>query len=186
MTRFSTLYDKAFQLNISNLKKQGYLSPNKKTLLMLRNGQVLVLVVGSSSKKSSHVQLIYTYKGVKYDYKIPIVTALSNLGKGEIHYFYCPTAQKRCRKLYFMKGRFGHREAFSKCSYSIQVKSKKQREGQQILNKLDQKENAIIKMNSKYFKKFYDGNPTQHYLQLVRKIKNAEGISFEDYFQTWL
>lgn len=130
---FPVLYDEVLQINIADLKKWGYLTPNRiqaGSINWKRHGKVSSSVGLKSNTvvDDPYVELSYSYSGQNRAYYVKFVHLPSNLGKGKIWYFLCPSTQKRCRKLYFIGGYFLHREAFSEGMYTCQTWSKNVRE----------------------------------------------------------
>ena len=63
----------------------------------------------------------YLQNGRPISYKISLVSLASNIGRGVVWFFLCPQTSKRCRKIYLLRERFLHREAFTGCMYEIQT-----------------------------------------------------------------
>lgn len=121
----------------------------------------------SAGNNSQCIVLQYDYKGKQVVYRVNVTSVASNLGKGRVWYFICPSTGKRCRKLYFIKGKYYHREAFRGCMYEIQTQSKRWRQ----LTPLMDVEFGTGKFDvrRKYFKRSYRGKPTKRYLWLIDK-----------------
>lgn len=189
MSRHSTiptLYDEVLQISITKLKKWGYLDENG-----FRSGRITwsrhgietssIGILADMRDDFPYIELEYTYnKEEKRKYKIYLDSIPSNLGKGEIWYFVCPSTFKFCRKLYSVGGYFLHREAFKGCFYDSQVQSKYYRfvdKNYGSYFKIDQLYEELYKKN---FKKFYAGKPTKRYLKLKAQIEQAESIPYEE------
>ena len=116
---FPTLYNEALQIHISKLKGWGYLDPEQiksGTLNWSRNGNPTgsISIQVNTHSEQPYLELDYKYRDeAPINYRVQLVSALSNLGKGVVWYFVCPHTKKRCRKLYSIGGYFLHREAFS-------------------------------------------------------------------------
>lgn len=178
---FPTLYDEALQINISNLKKWGYLQLEEKksgTVTWSRNGNKTgsISITVSTNKYQTYLELDYKYGNEPRKYKVTLVAIPSNLGKGLIWYFLCPATKKRCRKLYSIDGYFLHREAFKGCMYDTQTKSKKWREIEKVYGSYFDADRNFEELYSKHFKKFYAGKHTKRYLKLIKKIDSVEKI----------
>lgn len=129
---FPTLLDNALQLNIRNLKRDGFIDPGR-----IRSGTVTWSCNGNKTASISimvdmhtappYIELGYSYGDKPRKYRIRLVSVSSNLGAGEVWYFLCPTTSMRCRILYSVGGWFLHREAFSGVYYDSQIRSKKTR-----------------------------------------------------------
>ena len=176
---FPTLYDEVLQINISKLKKWGYLNPEQfksGTITWSSNGQktARISITVNTNSKEPYIELDYKYNDEPRKYKVSLVTTNSNLGKGKIWYFLCPQTHKRCRKLYSISGYFLHRESFNYCMYDSQTKSKKWRQIEKIYGCYFDSEKHYKELYSKHFKTHYNGKPTKRYLKLMQQIKKVE------------
>lgn len=181
---FPTLYDEVIQLRISRLKEWGYLHPNQiqnGTVTWSRQGEVTDSISIRVNTLHSHpfVEVDYKVRGEKRIYQIPLVSIPSNLGKGKIWYFLCPSSQKRCKKLYSIGGYFLHREAFKGCMYESQAQSKQYRFLEKHYGAYFRSDSLYEQLNKKHFKKTYAGKPTKKYLKIMKQIKKVEGIPLE-------
>ena len=183
---FPTLYDGCNKLTISFLKSRNYL-----TLGTFKGGTVIwssgkgeykkeagsISIKVCTYSESPYIELDYKCNGELINYRVKLVSIPSNLGKGVVWFFVCPQTGKRCRKLYLISNYFFHRTAFRGCMYEKQTQSKKYK----LLGKLFGNDFAIDRVyeqiNSKHFKKQYNGKPTKRYLRL-QKIINKSEISF--------
>ena len=125
---FPTLFDETLQLNISKLKKWGFLKTNQitsNTLTWSRNGNKTgsISIKVNTHSEQPYIELDYKYNDTPRNYQVTLVSVPSNLGFGIIWYFLCPQTNKRCRILYSVDGYFLHREAFNGCMYDCQTKS---------------------------------------------------------------
>jgi hypothetical protein len=178
---FPTLYDDVKTISISFLNKGGYLKPNhwlRSTISWSRNenktGSITIVV--STHCESPYLEFDYKYNEVPINYRVQLVSILSNLGKGVVWYFICPRTGKRCRKLYLADTYFYHRSAFKGCMYEKQTQSKKSRYLDKTLGVYFQNEKLFEQFHEKHFKKYYAGKPTKKYLKLIRQIKKTENI----------
>ena len=179
------LYDDAQSISISDLRKWGYLEPNCWKSSSIRwsrcertTGSINIWVDMQVSKP--FLQLSYTYqKEEDINYKVPLVSLPSNLGKGKVWYFLCPATHKRCRKLYRFGKYFLHREAFN-AMYEKQTYSAHNRALCQMADIAFGSDKLYDELYSKNFKKYYAGKPTKRYIRLMKKIKKADRISQQD------
>jgi len=179
-----TLYNEVLQINISKLKQLGYLKPNEiksGILTWSRGGNSIGKIRIITNTVSNYIELDYSYKDIPRNYKVNIISVPSNLGKGDIMYFICPSTNKRCRILYSIGGYFLHRTAFKGCMYECQKESRKYRGILAILVPSWKVDDYHEKLNKKYFKRMYAGKPTKRYLQIMKQIKKAEKITPEMY-----
>ena len=119
---FPTLYNDALQLSVTKLKEWEYLNPEQ-----LKNGTITwssngnqtgrISITVNTKRETPYIKLDYQYNDEPRNYEVRLISLRSNLGKGLIWYFLCPTTNKRCRKLYSIGGYFFHREAFKGCMY---------------------------------------------------------------------
>ena len=182
---FPTLYNEALQIHISKLKGWGYLDPKQiksGTLNWSRNGNPTgsISIRVKTHSEQPYIELDYKYRDEPRIYKVRLVSAPSNLGKGLIWYFLCPQTNKRCRKLYSIGGYFLHREAFNGCMYESQTQSKKYRQLDKTLGAYFKSDNLYSELYKKNFKKTYAGKPTKKYLRIMEQIQKAESIPYHE------
>jgi len=178
---FPTLYDELKTVSISFLSKYGYLKPNQwqtGTLSWSRNGNNIgsISIAVNTHCQSPYLELDYLSDKVPINYKVQMIKALSNLGKGFVWYFICPLTGKRCRKLYLGKTHFYHRSAFTGCMYEKQTHSKYGRYLDKTLGAYFQSDKLYSQLNKKHFKKYYAGKPTKKFIKLSQQIRLAEQI----------
>lgn len=84
-----------------------------------------ILVKACNSVTEKYLELTYTItnwhdnRKTDYHYRIEITPVPSNLGKGEVYYFLCPTTKQMCRVLYmaYGSGIWQSRQAYSQRIY---------------------------------------------------------------------
>lgn len=120
--------------------------------------------------KSEDSYFIFQYvltdnSGKSYDlkYKVFITKVPSNLGRGFIYYFICPSSGRMCRILYRAYGShtFKSREAYKyKLYYPMQTESKKYR----IFDKRNNAEEKLLKLSEgrKRNQEFFKGKRTKY------------------------
>jgi len=172
---FPILFDEVPQLTIKTLLNRNLLNDDtqkKSSISWSINGQIIAtIMVYSFIKEERFIILSYNYNGKSKEYRVNLVSKSSNLGRGKYWYFVCRVTKKKCRKLYFVNGDFSHREAFKRCAYyKTQIESKDWRELRQKLERFYSRDEIREEINSKHFKKFYRGEPTKRYLQLMKKM----------------
>lgn len=172
---FPTLYDKVQTLCISFLNENEYLKMNqwkKGVITWTKNGHKIgsITVSVEMMPHSQFVELEYKCGEALINYKVQLVSAPSNLGKGVVWYFICPKTNKRCRKLYLCNTYFYHRSAFTGCMYEQQTFSKLGN----AYNNYFGVDNLYRELHKKYFKKRYSGKPTKRYSKLCEQIRIAE------------
>lgn len=180
---FPTLFDELKTVSISFLTKHGYLKPNQwqsGTISWSRDGNKTgsISIRVSTQPQSPYLELDYKCNEAPIKYKVQLVSAPSNLGKGVVWYFVCPQTNKRCRKLYLADTFFYHRSAFKGCMYESQTYSKEFRKLNRKFKMYFQKSEIYEQIYKKHFKKQYDGKPTQKFLKLTHKIQKAESIPY--------
>ena len=179
---FPTLYDDLKTVSISFLTKQGYLKPNQwqsGIISWSRNGNKTgsISILVNTQSERPYLELDYKCNGTPINYRVQLVLAPSNLGKGVVWYFVCPHTGKRCRKLYLADTYFYHRSAFKKCMYEKQTQSKKSRYLDKTLGVYFRLDQLYENLYKKHFKKQYAGIPTKKYLKLIQEIERAENRS---------
>lgn len=179
-----TLFDDALQMNISKLKKWGYLVPNKTleaSLSWSRNGDQIgsISILVNTHTISPYIKLSYNYRNEPREYIVELVSIPSNLGKGVCWYFLCPQTNKRCRKLYSVSGYFFHRDAFNYCMYESQTRSKKWRDMDKYYGAYFKSDQLYEQLYKKHLKKNYAGKPTKKYTKLIQELRKSESISVQ-------
>ena len=178
-SNFPTLYDDVKTIDISFLKKHGYLDKGQ-------SGTLRWSIDGRETGSASVISVVnHLEKRIILDYKVNgeprtkeyyLTYKTSNLGKGHIWYFVCPFTGKCCRKLYGVSGWFGHREAFQGCMYESQTWSSNNSYKIELLEPYFKLGEYYSELHSKYFKTHYNGKPTKRYLYLLEQIQKAKRI----------
>ena len=180
-----TLFENTLKLDISSLKKWGYLEYNKVktgTVNWFVNGNITNSISIKVNNKTDFpfIEFAYRYNEEIKRYKIFISTLPSNLNKGHNYYFTCSISNKRCRKLYLINGFFAHRQSFKGCMYKNQTLSKKTRIFEKTFGVFFKKDALIEQVNKKWFKYTYSGKPTKKYLRIMEEIQKAKSITYQE------
>jgi hypothetical protein len=178
---YPTLFDDVKTISISFLTKHGYLKPNQwrnGTITWSRNGNKTgsISIGIYTNPENSYLELDYKCNEAPINYRVQLISAPSNLGKGVVWYFICPSTGKRCRKLYLADTYFYHRSAFRGCMYEKQTQSKKSRHLDKTLGLYFQVDKLFEQLYKKHLKKHYAGKPTKKYLKLTQQIQKAESV----------
>lgn len=180
---FPYLFDELKNISISKLNEWNYLKENNhrsSTISWSTNG-VETSSIGAVMNTFDYTLTIdYKCNGISYNYKIQLVSILSNLGKGKVWYFICPFTNKRCRKLHLINGKFTHRSALPSGMYSKQTQSKKWRLLESVYGSYFNSDKVYEQLYSKNFKRYYKGKPTKRYLKLLQQVKEAESLTLKD------
>lgn len=182
---YPTLYDEMLQISASKLKQWGYLEPQQTkagSITWSRNGNKIacISIIAATGPENSYVELDYKYNGTPIKYRVQLVSAPSNLGKGVVWYFICPNTGKRCRKLYLASNYFYHRSAFNGCMYEKQTQSKRSRYLDKTLGLHFRAEQLLEELYKKHFKKKYAGKPTKKCLRIIEQIQKANSIQYNE------
>ena len=182
---FPTLFNEVKRVEISFLKKHGYLKPEQiqsGTINWSRNGDKTgsISIVVDTVNICPFIGLKYNFNDEPRKYRVNLISIPSNFGKGEIWYFRCPRTNKLCRKLYSIGGYFYHRNAFKGSMYECQIYSHKDRDMLSILNPYFNSDKYYEQLYKKNFKKTYAGKPTKKYLWLMERINKSENIDVRD------
>lgn len=108
-----------------------------------------------------------------YEYQVTLTTVPSNLGQGEVLYFYCPYGGTRCRILYRAYGSpvWMSRQAYdSSIYYPAQVASKKQYAASRYWT-LSDRTDRLYALKTK---EVYQGKPTRLNVRLDRLERELE------------
>ncbi len=178
-----TLFDELKTLSISFLGKNGYLKHRNQsgTVIWKRNGEETgsISIHLNITCSNPFILLKYRSDDIPREYAIKLVKAVSNLGKGYVWYFLCPSTGKPCRKLYLFKGYFYHRSALNGCMYEKQTQTKKHRYLDKYLGEYYKLDHLYCELHQKHLKKTYAGKPTKKYLRLIEEIRKAESIPYD-------
>jgi len=174
-SNFPTLFNDYRTINISLLKKWGYLKPGewKSGNINWFQGDIKTGWISFSVNMlniNPYLELTYKYNGTPVNYSLQIVSIPSNIGRGSIFYLVCPVTGKRCRKLYGIGERFLHRSAFRGCYYEKQTYSKRNRDLFRSFEMLNDTDKAYDMIHSKHFKKYYAGKPTKRYFKAMQEV----------------
>jgi len=148
-----------------------------------RNGAVssTISIEVTYTEYRSFIIFDYSCNGEAKRYKVDLVNRVSNLGKGVIWFFVCPSTGKLCRKLILNSGYFLHRTAFKSMMYSKQIESKKFRNLDKVFGAYFIRDEVYKELYKKYFKTHYKGKPTKRYLKLKSKIDIANRFPVDTY-----
>jgi hypothetical protein len=167
-------------ITITKLKEWGYLNSGIKegviSWSVSNEVQSRITLKSIINDFEKFIILDYTQNGEVINYKVHIISKPSNLGKGEVFYFVCPSTGKHCRKLYHSSKYFLHREAFRYLIYDKQKESKKWRYFTAIFDKAFLRDEVYEELYSKNFKTHYNGKETKRYKKLMNKINVAENF----------
>lgn len=167
-------------LSITKLKAWGYLNYGIKSgvISWSISGEVhsRIGIKSTILEHKKYITLEYIQSGETIKYDVRIISIPSNLGKGDILYFVCPSTGKHCRKLFHNSKYFLHREAFHYLHYDKQIESKKSRYLVSIFDKVFIKDEVYDELYSKHFKTHYNGKETKRYKKIMDKIKRAESF----------
>jgi len=178
---FPTLYNECKQLSISSLKRWGYLTPGpckSGTITWSRGEDERKEVMGeigiktNMSADSPYIELNYACNSKSINYQVQLISIPSNIGKGKVWFFICPSTGKRCRKLYLADTYFYHRSAFRGCMYETQTYSQKNRRLFNLYDTAFGADKAYEQIYSKHFKKYYKGKPTKRYSKLLKATEH--------------
>ena len=164
----ATILNDALRLTIADIKKLGYLQPNRIRSGIVRWGEGLATIRIATDTRTvdPHIEFDYTKQGRELSYRLKLVPKPSNLGIGTVWYFRCAVSGKLCRVLYSIGDRFVHRAAYSGVMYDCQVKSRKWRELQHFYGPMLKAEREEGYFFKPYHKTHYRGRPTRRYRRI--------------------
>ena len=182
---FPTLYDDLKTVRISFLAKHGYFKPNQiqtGTINWNKNGKVTgsIIIEVNTYAKNPYLELNYNCNEAQIKYRVQLVSAPSNLGKGVVWHFICPKTDKRCRKLHLFNGYFYHRSACGGGMYESQTQSKYYRALDKTLGVQFRSEHLHEQLYKKHFKKQYAGKPTKKYLKIMQQLQRSASIPYHE------
>lgn len=143
------------------------------------NGQThsTISIEVKHSECETYIIFDYSCNGEPKKYRVNLISKTSNLGKGKVWFFVCPSTGKLCRKLHLYSGYFLHRTAFTGLMYSKQIESKRSREMLKMFDGYFVPDSVYEELYKKYFKTHYNGKPTKRFLKLQNKIDTAKNYS---------
>jgi hypothetical protein len=174
---YPTTVEDCKTVSISKLKEWNYLTYGKKSGVIswstnnVVHSRISIEVTFTDEQK--FIVLDYKTNTESIRYKVKIIVKPSNLGKGEVYYFLCPSTGKLCRKLYFESSYFLHRTAFRYLMYQKQLESKKNRQLFKIFDASFVPDEVYEQRYKPYFKTHYNGKPTKRFLRLENRINTA-------------
>lgn len=144
-------------VSISFLTQHLFLRPNQwKTggITWSSNGRTTgnISIAVSTQPENAYLELNYMCNGVPINYKVRLVSAPSNLGKGVVWFFVCP-GQVSVAGNSFGRYLFLHRSAFRGCMYEKQTHSKHYRPLDKTLRKYYRADELYQSLHEKHFKK---------------------------------
>ena len=175
-----TIIDHLIHISVHKLSKWGYFNNYDRpgSLRWSRNGKETSSIGVFVSAENNYIELKYLRSATneKVNYKVYLIDEQSNLGKGKVYYFICPITGNRCRKLYLYGKYFMSRKAIPNAMYESQTRSKRWRQWEKTYGKLFKQDKWFKEINSKHFKKYYNGKPTKRYKKLWLKIQSVPEI----------
>ncbi|UHG92548.1 hypothetical protein [Spirosoma oryzicola] len=166
-----TTIDDFLYLSTATVKQSGCLIDGKTHQLgWNRNGERVATIDIAASLKAKCLMLRYSFRGETKLYRIDLLIAPSNLGKGTVFYFVCPITAKRCRKLYLVDGRFISRYALADTYYEKQLWSKRYRDLDNTMGRQLRGDDFELYQETfgPYAKRHYRGKPTKRVLRYQR------------------
>lgn len=165
----ATILNDALRLTTADLKKLGYLQPNRIRSGIVRwgDGFASISVTTDTRPGSPYIEFDYTKQGRELSYSLELVPKPSNLNIGIVWYFRCAVSGKLCRVLYSIGDRFVHREAYSGVMYDCQTKSRKWRDLQHYYGPMLKADAEAGKFYKPYHKTHYRGRPTRKYRRIL-------------------
>ena len=176
------------RLELSYLLRQGYLKKNGIMFGRLgwTNGSS-IQISSSIDDDEKYIRVSYSFREggdgepIQKDYKIYLTSVPSNLGRGEVLYFVCPSSGRRARVLYMCYGSkiFKCRKAYSHRIYYQSQQSSKLNFHNDRYWKLDKE---LQKCRDRIRKATYQGNPTK----LKRRIAYLQAKQDYHDYQRWM
>ena len=172
----ATILNDALRLTTADLKKLGYLQPNRIRSGVVRWGDCLasISITTDTGPGDPHIKFEYTKQGRELSYRLNLVPKPSNLGIGTVWYFRSAVSGKLCRVLYSIYDRFVHRAAYPGTMYQCQTESRKYRDLQHVYGPMLKADAEAGKFYKPYHKTHYKGRPTRKY----RRILISEAMDY--------
>lgn len=173
----------AKRINISDLKKWGFLTDNQFSsgqLSWSTNGKQ-TSSIGVTSILNDDEQYIRLNYSTTFDYRIDLESIPSNLGKGKVWFFLCPETGKRCRLLYMgndslkFLSRYAYEQKGCRLYYEPQLSSKLSYPNDRYW----ELKRRLEKWDTKNMKFFYRGKPTrtgERYMKMVEEMQEMDRL----------
>jgi hypothetical protein len=174
---FSCCFDEVAQITIGCLRELGYLEPlgrKSGTLSWSRHGQQTSSICLTVDMQEGYVELDYRCRDKPINYRVRLMSIVSNLGKGHIWYFVCPNTGRKCRKLYGIGDYFLSRFAYPAAMYRCQTEPKSDRGFRRFLTLHGTTRNPKAEwdyFNRKRFRTYYNGKPTKKYQKYLERME---------------
>lgn len=164
-------------ISITDLKKKVFFNTPKTVSVVINlvknNEQCLnVDVEFIANQNEKFITFTYPNETVidkTVTHKISIASIPSNIGNGFVKYFVCPRTGKYCRKLYYHRMSFMHREATG-----LLYEQQKRRQPISYAGYLTTEQRN--EPNTKNFRKYYKGDMTKRYFRILLKTSHSEVI----------
>lgn len=166
--------EQCLKIDLSYLLKHGFISKGKPIQKQLQYHNGFVVDIVSYFKKNAHyLTASYTLKDrsgkrEKHHCRIDLITVPSNLGRGNILYFLCPTTGKKCRLLFLSRSSaiFQAKSAYKeRIYYPKQLSSHRQRPNDRFWALADR----LVELNGMRETTTYNSHLTKRFL-LMEKI----------------
>lgn len=165
--------ENCLKISITDLTKKSSLNnPKIEVINLTKNNEHCFSVDVAFIADENEKFITFTYPNEtdnSVTHKISIAFIPSNIGNGFVKYFVCPVTGKYCRKLYYHRMSFMHRKA---TGLLYEQQAKKQTISRAYYLTIEQRNEP----NSKNFRKFYTGDYTKRYFQILLKTSNSEVI----------
>jgi hypothetical protein len=180
-SKFPSLYDNVMIISMKWLREWKYIAPNslkKGTISWSTGGKPTgsISILVDNQIDRPYVELKYMYEGSLICYNVLLVSVPSNIRTGVVWYFLCPHTSMRCRKLYFIEGKFLHRKALKGYIYKSQTYSKRGKKLSKLFAVLNA-ERVYEQLRSKYFKSTYAGKYTKRYSKVMCRLNESKHLS---------
>ena len=176
--------------------RYGYLKPLGKqsgTLSWTQLGRQTGSIRFTVDMYEEYIQIDYSIRDKPISYHVRLTSLPSNLRKGRVWYFICPTTGKRCRTLYGIGHYFLSRHACPDAMYRSQTESKSERGFRRFLTLHGTLKNPKAEwdfLDRTHYRTHYKGKITKrfkNYLERTEKINGVikSGVWRTNLFQKW-
>lgn len=128
----------------------------------------------------TYLQFNYSYRKQPRTYRVAMEPQASNLGKGVVWFFRCPTTGQRCRKLYLYDGWFVHRKAVPGM-YAAQTYSKRWRREKRVYDAVFDLKDTEAELYKPNAKQTYRGKATRRFTRIENKLIQMEMTMANDF-----
>lgn len=162
------------------LSQEGKRSKQFEIVLRIKGGKQelcgLLSVTANVTKDESFIELSYDSTESLINYRIKLDRIPSSIGDWHLHFFLCPTTERRCRKLYLLVNGVTSVNGLDKPYYKGEIESKKTRYLLRPVRRLLKHQEVINKAREKR-SRWYSSKPTKAQKRSLKAICEMQQVN---------